>query len=349
MNVLIINKRCSHNLGDQAIGRSIDDLFIAQGCSVVARDLTDGNASIKNIDLSYKISKNKDRDNNLFLRQLYWFIKHKRITKTISTSDKIDFAVIGGGELLQNNVSFPVALWMWVKRIKRLNKNTPIYMVAVGVTKKHSWFSKILIKKTLQNVKKIFVRDMQSMQNLKEIFGVESDVMPDVVFGYDRVFSINNKSSREGALLGITAFYRLKYYGISSDKSIYFEELLSKYQKLKSTYGIVKCFYTDNTDYATCIEFSEWAKLTHNYDVEVAKYSSLDELLELLVSTRYLESPRMHACILSMLFGTDYKPVIISPKMQSFSELYKSADINLIEIKQRVKLVIKSICSTERM
>ena len=154
MNVLIINRKNTNNLGDCAISASMKKLFEAYA-DVYTEDFCSAkeSSSIKSYSIKttpYIHPLKKKIAENRFVRKYSWKKKNKSLFDVLNDR-KYDYIVIGGGELIQSNFIFPLALYEWVKRAKKLHPNAKIVLFSVGCTKKFENFQHRLVKKSLKD------------------------------------------------------------------------------------------------------------------------------------------------------------------------------------------------------
>jgi len=325
MKILIINRVNSSNLGDQFIGRSLKEAVSELGHEVIVSDLSGSQQTAQIKEVPYKHFKNRRRFK--IMKTVKWALSHHTLANNVYDYASIDCVIIGGGELLQDNNAFPFALYKWVKAIKEVNPSCHIYLFGVGVTNSFSLISKFFITKAVSKIDGAYTRDAKSRKNLKDIFDIDSIEMPDVTFLFK---TIENTNQKEGALLGITSYYRVKYYGAFDSENQYFEKMYKIADNLCKKYENITCIYSDNDDNAACHEFVKWCNKNKGVLYNVASYKDLDGFIRLIDKSLFIESPRMHACILGMLLGCDIKPIIISEKMKSFSGKYLSNEKEII-------------------
>jgi len=235
----------------------------------------------------------------------------------------------GGGELIQDNNIFPVAIYIWINYIKKSNPNIPIYLFGVGVTSKYSHTTKSILRRSLSYISGIFVRDINSQRNLKNIYGMDSQIIPDVVFS---AYHAQYCSKNNVALLGVTTPHRLKYYGFYDSVEEYFESVRKTIEELKEKYDKVELIYSDNGDYTTALEFCDWAK-KYSMSIDIARYQDLDGMIDLIERSQFVQSPRMHACIIGLLTKSQVEAQEISPKINTFVETYLEKSVSLEELK----------------
>lgn len=329
--ILIINKINSSNLGDQAIGQSMKAL--AQRCNCLADCVDLTNASAQNIkagEFSYATKCGRQHMKNAKMLKYYLKRKNTVINDTVKQNLNSYSAVfIGGGELIQDNNIFPVAIYIWINYIRKNNPNIPIYLFGVGVTSKFNRTTKYILKRSLSYVSGIYVRDINSYKNLKNIYGIGSCVIPDVVFSSNHV-QCQSKSNL--ALLGITTPHRLKYYGYCSSVNDYFEKVRKTIEELKAEYDNVELIYSDNGDYTTALEFRNWLDKNYSMSIDIAEYRDLDGMIALIEKAKLVQSPRMHACILGLLSSSQVEVVEVSPKIKTFKEIYLEKCVTLEEL-----------------
>lgn len=341
--VLVINKINSSNLGDQAIGQSIKQLVLKYGYEADCVDLTNAPMQgIRDIQIG-PLRPSGDRNKLKILKMAKWYIKHKDslIEKKIKDSMSSYCAVIiGGGELIQDNNIFPVALYLWIQSIRKANPKVPIYFFGIGVTQDFCAFTKTMLRRAFKSVTKAYVRDNSSQNNLKKVFHMDSVVMPDVVFSSSFP---QTQDKRNMALLGVTQVSRLIYYGYFQSQDAYFKHLRQRIEALKEQYAQVQIIFSDNYDRATAKRFQKWLLEHYAEQVELAQYTTLEDMIDLMKLSQHIESPRMHACIIGMLTGCTVNAVEISPKMRTFKSIYFNDGTQTGALMEKVNACFESI------
>jgi polysaccharide pyruvyl transferase WcaK-like protein len=194
--------------------------------------------------------------------------------------------------------------------------------------------AKLLARYILNSGKKIYVRDGNSCRNVSSIFGLYAYETADIVFGVD-ILATYNKTNK--ALLGITSYQRIKYYGLYEEgEEAYFNHLYSRVLELQKKYENISCVYSDHQDKAACKAFSDYCEERYSNRIDIEKYEELNEMVACIGAAMYIESPRMHTCILGILMGLTVKPVVISPKMQAFFDKYMSNKFSVMELRNSV-------------
>lgn len=317
-NILIISRCITDNLGDQAISKAMLSL---------AEEMT--SATVYAVDLTTEEHSNsqmywfKHRLYKLFSRMgggdVAWRMENQGLFKILENVT-FDLVLIGGGELVQSNSIFPLALDTWTQKIRNKQPNSAIYLFGVGVTSKFSQKDREHIKNMLKRVSGVVVRDAASKENLQRLYGFKSTVIPDVVYSMQMQADDNNKVEvRKGVLYGLTNWERIEKYGIYAEShEAYYQKTLA----MISECGEGQLFYTTKNDYKECLRFQNYSR-SKNVIVEIAEYSDIESLFKLLRGKEKVFSPRMHGCIIADLCGCMTEPILISPKMESYKSTYK--------------------------
>lgn len=329
--VLLLNRKNTDNLGDIAINLSMRKLIESIGYECISEDFsnpieagyinTTKSTTNRNCSVSNKIvSLLLNMIRHIPLLYCYvWYLHNKRLFKVLETQ-YIDAVVIGGGELVQSNLVFPIALYWWTKLIHRHNIGKCI-LFAIGVKREWDSYQKRMIDNSLKYVDNIYVRDLESQHNMQSIFCREAHLVPDAVF----VNPIEKRGKGEFSLYGITDYNRIKKHSTElADKAAYYERSVKEIKNIEEeTRMEVILFYTTKADLNECRKFNTYCKRKFDFDLKIADISVLDDLKAYLSEAAVVASPRMHACILGKLYSTDVRPVLISKKMRSFAEIYK--------------------------
>lgn len=339
--VLIVNRNRTDNLGDQAIAYSMSKIFTSVGASVEMGEFCNSQGD-RNIYLNKNITDNmvdddsksrglKDRIkrfayNNTYIKNIIWLFRNQNLFLPLK-SQKYDYIIIGGGEIIQSNSEFPLAFYWWIKKIKKYQSEAKVGLFAVGVTEEYSKRDLLYIKRGIEELDFIFVRDLSSQENLRAVFGKDSVVIPDSVFINmgDPVFTIHNNDAKN-VLYGITPFNRIKRYGIlAKTQSDYFENIIADLKEIEqgSPKQKILLYYTTFEDKIECFRFNEYCLSKTGKQYGIAEINSLSDLIHEYANTKTVYSPRMHGCIIANIVGNiDVHPIIISPKMNSFYNMY---------------------------
>ena len=333
--VLLLNRKNTDNLGDIAINLSMRKLIESTGNVCIDEDFSNPFVSGFISTTESTVSKKNKTIISILLRKLIhllrtipilycylWYFQNKRLFNVL-TEQHIDAVVIGGGELIQSNLVFPIALYWWTRLIQSHGIGKCI-LFAVGVTKEWSPYEKLFIDKSLKHITDIYVRDIESQHNMHDLFGRTAHLIPDAVF----INPIENNSKGNYSLYGITDYRRIKKHSKNfSDIEAYYDYSLKGICEIGSApEKEVILFYTTKADLDACRELKSYCRKKHNMDLKIAQVSTLDDLKAYISEAVVVASPRMHACILGKLYAADVRPILISKKMMSFSELYKEFD-----------------------
>lgn len=332
-NILVINRKNTDNLGDIAISISMKKIVESVGYACISEDFSNP-IQTRGINTAASATRKKSvfikiwkrclgffRDIP-FLYRYVWYFQNKHLFNTLE-NQQIDAVVIGGGELIQSNLIFPTALYWWTKLTRR-HKIGKCILFAVGVTKDWDSSQKKLVCMALKSVDDIYVRDLESQQNMQMIFGREAQLVPDSVF----VNPIVSRDKGEYSLYGITDFRRIKKHSSEfEDEESYYERSIKEIKHIEEeTSKEVLLFYTTKADLNECRKFNFFCQKRHKVDIKIANISILEDLESYISGALVVASPRMHACILGKLFSANVRPLLISPKMRSFEKLYRDFD-----------------------
>lgn len=313
--ILIINRNNTDNIGDKTIGIAMQALVKEiSSAKVYSADLTTER------HLNNRLSRAKHSVYKLVARlggrEFVWKMENRGLFKVLD-KNVFDLVLIGGGELVQSNKIFPKALDTWTYKIKIKQPQAKIYLFGVGVTSHFSIEDKKHLLNMLKRINGVVVRDQMSKDNLLNQYGIESKVIPDVVYSLRRREEKDGTPYRSGVLYGLTNWERIKKYGLyASSREEYYKKTLEAIPKNG------KLFYTTETDHKECLCFQSYAK-NNNVDLEIAYYDDIDALFSLLQTKEAVYSPRMHGCIIADLCGCRTEPILVSPKMESYKATYK--------------------------
>lgn len=344
--VLIINRTNSDNFGDQAISECMRALMMRHhlectlGDIILAKNENTLKFDCKKPNFTRTVLTKKIDIDILIL--LKWFIKNQKIFH-IKNLKSYRLIIIGGGELVQNDIRFAFSFFLW-SMISKF-RGIPLYLFGVGVVSrnKYRFAHKFFYKIAFRNINGVYTRDKNSSKNLYESFGIVAEEIPDVVFS----MCIQREETRYAknlVLLGITPFYRLRLHGASFDnEEHYYSEMLNIYNLYEAKGYECKIIYNNYRDYYSCLEFKEFCYLTTHKTIEIQIYQSLNQYKEIISRAKIIYSPRMHACILGLIYGAEVHPVVISEKLKTFENLYIKKEIRLNVLAAMINTKIKEI------
>ncbi|MEU3402329.1 polysaccharide pyruvyl transferase family protein, partial [Streptomyces filamentosus] len=176
--VLIVNRGCCDNLGDQAINIAMKKFITSNyNVSTSFSDYTSLSKEPKNIDLNVSNITLKMNLRELLKKflplKLIWLIRnYSRLNRIIK--DNVDYIVIGGGQLILSNSTFDIAAATWVYLAK--SYNIPIIFCSVGAGTNFNFINKTLFSYALRNANSICVRDETSRATIRNEFNIDSYV-----------------------------------------------------------------------------------------------------------------------------------------------------------------------------
>ena len=334
MDILLISRINTDNLGDQAIHEAMKLLVTNKADNIYCSDLCNYHRNnelvIKN---EVKIAHTKKSGNNLKkikILDYIWAYKNREIYNILKQNKELDYVFIGGGELIASSYKFCFSIYNWARKLHKKNKKTKIILFGVGVNNNLDKNDIYYMKKALKIIKDIYVRDTNSYNNFKKYFGIEAHIIPDVVFAND--VKNSNYEERKNILYGLTNYNRItKHNMIYKDANEYYEESYKEIDELQKKHPNkrLKLFYTTQSDIYECLRFKQYIEKKYKKRYEMSEIHNLSDLNKELSEAMYCASPRMHGCILATINGvSDVVPILISEKMKSYNNTYGNVDYN---------------------
>lgn len=345
--ILIINRKNTDNLGDQAIGNAMVNLFSskdtkvdhAEFCYINRKHSLNPDKRIPYDDLI--ILNNEKKKNRTFLPLMKWKLQNRGLCDCLKNT-AYDLVIIGGGELLQSNSIFPCALNYWVRMIHKKQPKTRIILFGVGVTGNFTEKDYKEISNALKNVHEVYVRDEQSKANLNSVFNRTCKVIPDVVFSAK---ACNSSASRKDVYVGITSGKRIAKYGLmGNDEEQYFQKMMTLVENIKvdEPNQDIKLLYTTNEDLHACRRFNNYIVNKGKKPLGIPCIHSVEDYMALMGKAFKVYSPRMHGCILCEMGGGMAVPVLISPKMKSY-EIRYSNNLDLASLHKQLLIAANEV------
>lgn len=328
---LIINRCHTDNLGDRIIGHTMNMLFKRMQIEVFQAD--------------YVFSPNINNDASMISRIMY-------VYKCIKKIKKCNKVIIGGGELLSSTKSFFGAFVRWNRLMRRYNPNAEKYLFSVGVQGPFDAAQIKYIQETLKGYKGIYLRDHKSIQLINTItndaISHKIHYIPDCVFN---IYSNNEAPKEELALFSLTGLKRHNKHGyirFDSDVDLY-EYYYNLLETIKRRYQCsIKLFYNTKDDKSAVYGFKEYISEKYHMVIPIIDIEDEETLISIISKSKVLVSPRMHACILGLVYGADLIPIRLSEKMNDFCDLYCDKSVNIDDLRSVINEGVNSIVYGEK-
>lgn len=339
---ILINEGFSDNYGDQLIRISVEHLLGQFGAEVKFFDLS-GNNLLHDATMSeFDNNKNKIIQNiksyipgiiKVEMNKLKWKLNVKsklyNLLDQNTNEGKLEI-IFGGGQLFQSNAVFPYYISELTKIAEKKGVEYHLYGVGVGpILKKDEKIFGNIFKKA----SKILVRDCKSKSAIFELSG-RSDVkvFPDPVHIISNIYRKSEIVKRK-CFYGIIDIEHLKKDGRVDDTDIQYNVYKKDLEDLINIGFDVYIFGTTKRDIFEAKKFL--ASLEGSIlrsQINLVDRSNLNDFLNKITSAELIVSARMHALIIAKSFGIEFKPLIISEKINSYiNDLKKDGDIRSIK------------------
>lgn len=345
--ILTINECYSDNIGDQAISEAMK-LF----CELDPDDQVDVS------DFSFRLTSNRNHPSfnkkkkwkknvPIFIKKLFLLGKNFNKARNIAKK-RYDLAVIGGGQLVLSNASFSTSMFLFTVFFKLYG--TKIKLVSVGVGKKFSFFDKLLFKISLKLVDEVYVRDQQSVVNLKNNFAHKSTIVLDIAYflfeSFDTFPKVKNSYLISPVEYAVFERYHLEIGRSYLTEKEYFDEWLDIIKSTLEKGGDVKVYLAATTLKDLVLTQSLYDSLYGIYADErrlhLLDKVELDAYINLIAQCENIISGRMHALILGHSNGLEVMPYKISQKIESYEKDYLKEEVSLFKdklLESRVKIL----------
>lgn len=310
----VICEMYSDNLGDKAISDAMHEYLTEEkGYCVDSYDFSFRYPPTKDVKRNFVISK--VRRYFYILSQLHNLYKNK-----------YDLVVIGGGQLILENKRF--FLYMLLFSLVAKISSATVKVFSVGAGSKFGWLSKLFYSCSLRIVDSICVRDKASQKVLSDLFGIRSDVVPDIVYIYAGSNAFDGDYN-SGYYLVCPLDYRVyKRYKDEADVRFldkgeyerYWIDVVISLQKQSNTDVFLAATTVD--DYEFCLILKERLELICGDSVRLVNVDSWRGFCGLAKGAISVTSGRMHALIMSHNYGVKLVPFPVSDKIKSYQSEY---------------------------
>lgn len=331
--ILTINEKYSDNIGDQAISRAmIEFCNFSNDVSVDAVDFSFRQQFVPISDAATKGTKlvTLKRFIPALAKKIIFFMKNINNAKNISRCG-YDLAIIGGGQLLLGRGTFPFSLFLYTFFLHKAG--TRIKIVAAGVGKSFSGLERFLIAQSLKRVEAIYLRDIKSIDNLKNNFNKHSGLIPDIayfLYNETKISKLGNK-----IIICPTEYSVYKRYEDEvGHKNLSFDDYKNTWLKIIRNnidkYDEIVLSATTNNDYKFCESLINYLSKLELAKVKLKKTNSVDDFISLAEESSEIISGRMHALILCHNLNIKITPFYISQKIIAYKDEYLDNDAKFI-------------------
>jgi polysaccharide pyruvyl transferase WcaK-like protein len=350
--ILNINEGASDNLGDQAISESLTSILLDNKLESDTYNFTQveivNKIDIKKVPSNEKVQKTFLRmflSKFKLMQQLRWFQLNLKKIITVSRNH-YNIAFIGGGQLVLSNTIFPIAMFTWVLILRAFG--TKVIILGVGSGKKFNFADKLLYKISFMLCNDIFLRDQESIIQLKKTFGIKADFIPDIAFYYEKIKKKHNNLLQKKLVLGIIEYpifvkYSSEVGNVVTTEEEYIKLWTADVLSLNQNFSEIILASTTSEDLICSKKlYNHLKKLKLSSKINfISNVLSLEEYTNLLRNSDVVMSARMHSLILAQLLGCDIVPWNVSKKIESYKKEYLNR--NILDIQEEIKSVISSV------
>jgi len=347
--LLLINEGRKGNLGDEAVRDTLQRLLEDANCTVQCTSFS-GQRKPKGMPARQckQLSKSwfKSLVRKLVPVELRWLLRRWPIFLRYLKANRYDLILIGGGQLIQSNGAFGLAMFIWVYLFKKLHKQKVI-LIGVGAAERYTAFDRLLYRKSLKSVDAIYVRDRDSLSVLKNIFGVSSKLIPDVVFYISKIYKYPPHKEKR-ALFCPTSyeFYKMTRDDpdIGPDENEYLQYWEDRMLEYSNDDYQIKLFCTSRRQDLPSVEkLKQILHDKHSINVEILDINTLEELTKEIAKSQVVVSGRMHALIIGYCYGCKVFPYRTSSKIDAFKEEYINSRTSLNEVQKQIRRTIDEV------
>lgn len=306
MRVLISGYYGFHNIGDEAILKSI--------ITALKQERPDIKIIVLSNDIEYtKKTYNVDAINRWNIAKIYLELL------------KSDGLISGGGSLLQDVTSSrPIIYYTSIMKLAKLARK-PVFIYAQGVGPISEDKNKKVVKKILNKVNYITLRDKESLDLVKSI-GVtkDIDIVPDPVMGFSIDEFESNICDKYNGLKYITVSVR----DWEKATTNFLEKIAKSCDKIIAS-GISVVFIPmhGEHDYKTSKKVVDM--MTENADI-FDYNASIEEKILCIKNSKLMIGMRLHALIFAATVNTPMIGISYDPKIDSFLDIVKQPCIGSI-------------------
>lgn len=316
--ISVISECHSDNLGDQAIARSISEILLPYYRVSATSFGRTTSRSTKIIDPA-GAAASKLNASRLFRSfspitkaRIRWHLLNQKVKFARhfdSAIERSDFVILGGGQLIKNNID------LFCEKLRLVSKHSvsrsiPFALVGVGVDKKMEGRNWRIIANVIDGANFIILRDEISRKRVCTAFtGVNNlAVLPDLAFALTNPNRYRSLDNREIALavnvMDLTSMLQSINFSVEYDTNEIASTFCNVVKASISNMASVTLFTTGAAnDLGAANEVRSLVRSQIGIDLPVFHPRNLDDLLLFLSNARDVLATRMHAGILAHISG----------------------------------------------
>ncbi|MDN4492139.1 polysaccharide pyruvyl transferase CsaB [Ureibacillus aquaedulcis] len=248
--------------------------------------------------------------------------KMKEVSAALKGADGL---ISGGGSLLQDQTGMKsIPYYSGIMQIAKMHKK-PVFVYAQGMGPINKGISKLIVRKTLNKVDQITVRDEESKKLLENI-GIKKSIgiVPDPVTGLDG--SSFHSSWLESAGLDNYIAISVRDWPTTVD---YRQKIVDSLDQLAGNgETIIFVPMHGEHDARTSREFAELMK---EKSLVAPADLSIEEKIAIIGQSKLLIGMRLHSLIFSSIFYTPFIAISYDPKIDAFAKIAGQPIIGHVE------------------
>lgn len=311
--ILLVNQGHTNNLGDQAIDKVLSKFLSGQQHEVYEFPYE--------VQVEQRFASALDRKEILpkMVRRVYPLIDHMNLTRledSLCLMPPLDAVVIGGGELLADHRGFNSSFATLCNYFHK--KRIPVLVTGVSGNYPNDYRAE-RYRAALHKCAYISVRDHSTEKMMLDKYGIKCAYAPDVVFSYQKLYSLPKNSSRH--LLCVPVPFSREQF---SSMGLHTEEEYADYliSQFNQTNLPVLFSSTVKGDLPYVKHLADLVQQRTDHKIVLSNDFSFEKFMEDLSSAEVVISGRMHACILGVVCGVAIKPIPYREKLATFSSEY---------------------------
>lgn len=250
-----------------------------------------------NLDISLKRSLSPDSVKNKYLFHLVNIFHTLKMGVIIKTY-RITIVTVYGGQIIRNNFHWALRIWL-------LSFLSKIELHHVGVDNTFNPKALFFWRKGLKRVNSIIVRDNNSFENLKKIFGIVADVKIDPAYQM-KPLDLNDRGF--GSIGVFMSYKDFQRHNISLSEASYIE----------FHNGLIEKYQIDTILSSTQSDFDYWKT---KYTAKCIPYTSnVSGFVRALCAGDLIISARMHPLIFGEINARSLVVLAFTDKLDGYAK-----------------------------
>ena len=238
-----------------------------------------------------------------------------------SAIKKQDIVIIGGGQLLQDNLSWKnIGIYMLISSLAKMQDKKVVFL-GIGSEPVKSRLTQFILRHTARNVDYIVTRDEASANALKKMIRTE-----DIATGSDFVLNLVQKRKEKLQHGKMSIGFNLREYNFPPEK---LEEVIKFTNKIAKRHNLFLLATEDDS-----LILQKILEKDRGRGIKIVDFEDHNDYLKFLRKLDVVVSMRLHFLIVSVAYGNRCIGLSYDPKVESFCKNFQQPYLKMADVSE---------------